>query len=314
MRLLSFVIPCYRSQHTLQAVVEEILATVPEREGFDYEIILVSDDSPDAVYDVITALAKQNPKIKGIRFSKNFGQHAAILAGFRASKGELILTLDDDGQTPANELYRLVDELDKGYDVVFARYDSKKHSKFRNFGSRVNLYMMESLIGKPKGLAANSYMGLQRFLVEEIIRYQNAYPYIAGLIFRASVHAGEVLVHHRERLEGSSGYTLGRLIRLWLNGFTAFSIKPLRVGTYLGALSALAGFLYGIYNIINKLLRPTVPLGYASMMAVILFMGGLILMLLGLVGEYVGRIYICINQSPQYVIKESINLDAQNLS
>lgn len=314
MRLLSFVIPCYRSEHTLEAVVKEIISTVAQREGFDYEIILVSDASPDNVFGLIRRLAEQDPKIRGINFSKNFGQHAAMLAGLRASRGDVVITLDDDGQTPADALYKLVDKLDEGYDAVFAKYEQKKHSRFRNWGSRVNLYMMESLIGKPKGLAANSYIALRRFLVEEIIRYQNAYPYIAGLIFRASVNAAEVQVQHRERREGESGYRLGTLLRLWLNGFTAFSVKPLRLGAYLGALSALAGFLYGIATIINKIVQPQVPLGYASMMSVLLFMGGLILMLLGLIGEYIGRIYICINQSPQYVIKESVNLDDQKLS
>lgn len=309
MRLISVVIPCYQSEQTIEQVVLELEQTLSKRAEVDWEIILVSDASPDNVYAVIQKLAKQNPKIKGINFSKNFGQHAAILAGFRAAKGEVVVTLDDDGQTPASAIYKLIDKLDEGYDVVFARYDDKKHSSFRNWGSHVNLYMMEALIGKPKGLVANSYMALQRFLVEEIIRYQNAFPYIAGLIFRSSIHATDVLVDHKARSQGQSGYTLGKLLKLWLNGFTAFSVQPLRLGIYLGALSAFFGFVYGVYTIIDKLLHPLMPMGYASTMAVLLFMGGLILMILGLIGEYVGRIYICINQSPQYVIKDKVNLD-----
>lgn len=309
MRLISVVIPCYQSEHTIEQVVLELEHTLAKREEMDWEIILVSDASPDNVYDVIKKLARKNPKIKGINFSKNFGQHAAILAGFRAAKGEVVVTLDDDGQTPASAIYDLIDKLDEGYDVVFARYDEKKHSPFRNWGSNVNLYMMETLIGKPKGLVANSYMALQRFLVEEIIRYQNAFPYIAGLIFRSSIHATDVLVDHKARSQGQSGYTLGKLLKLWLNGFTAFSVQPLRLGIYLGAISAFFGFVYGVYTIIDKFLHPLMPMGYASTMAVLLFMGGLILMILGLIGEYVGRIYICINQSPQYVIKDKVNLD-----
>ncbi len=309
MRLLSFVIPCYRSEHTIDAVVEELQATLPTREGFDYEIILVSDASPDNVFGRIRALAQNNPKIKGLEFSKNFGQHAAILAGFRIAQGEMVIVLDDDGQVPADELYKLVDKIDEGYDVVFAKYDQKQHSKFRNWGSRVNLYMMEQLVGKPHGLVANSYMALRRFVVDEMIRYQNAYPYLAGLIFRTSINASDVLVHHRARLQGASGYTVRKLLALWLNGFTAFSVKPLRIGTYAGALTALIGFLYGLYIIGVKLFHPSMQAGYASLMAVMLFVGGLILLLLGLIGEYVGRIYICLNQSPQYVIKESVNVD-----
>lgn len=309
MRFISIVIPCYQSEHTIEQVVLELEQALSQRIEVDWEIILVSDASPDNVYAVIQKMAKQNPRIKGINFSKNFGQHAAILAGFRVAKGEVVVTLDDDGQTPASAIYDLIDKLDEGYDVVFARYDEKKHSAFRNWGSNVNLYMMETLIGKPKGLVANSYMALQRFLVEEIIRYQNAFPYIAGLIFRSSVHAADVLVAHKEREQGRSGYTLGKLLKLWLNGFTAFSVQPLRLGIYLGAISAFFGFVYGIYTIIDKFIHPQMPMGYASTMAVLLFMGGLILMILGLIGEYVGRIYICINQSPQYVIKDRVNLD-----
>lgn len=309
MTLLSFVIPCYKSEKTIAKVVDEIKSTVALRDNYDYEIILVSDASPDNVYSVICDLAKVDNKIKGINFSRNFGQHAALLAGMRKSSGDIVITLDDDGQTPACELFKLVNKLDEGFDVVFAKYDSKKHSAFRNFGSRVNSIMMENLINKPRGIAANSYIAIKRFVIEEMVQYPNAFPYIAGLIFRSTLNIGDVLVHHREREHGTSGYNFKRLFGLWLNGFTAFSVKPLRIGTYIGALTAIIGFIYGIYIFISKLLNPAMSLGYASIMVTILFLGGTILMVLGLIGEYIGRIYICINQSPQYVIKQTINLE-----
>lgn len=311
MRLISFVIPCYRSEHTVKSVVDEIINTVGTRDGYDYEIILVSDASPDNVYSVICDMASKNEKIKGMKLSRNFGQHAATLAGMKHSKGDLIITVDDDGQIPVNELFKLVDKIDEGYDVVFAKYDSKKHSSFRNFGSHVNNIMMEKLINKPKGLAANSFIAIKRFVVDEIVMYNNPFTYIAGLVFRTTHNVIDVEVHHRKREEGRSGYTFGKLFNLWLNGFTAFSVKPLRIATYMGSVVAFIGFIYGIYIFIMKLVNPAMKIGYASLMVAILFLGGTILLVLGLIGEYIGRIYICINQSPQYVVKESVNLEEQ---
>ncbi|MDY6072982.1 MAG: glycosyltransferase family 2 protein [Eubacteriales bacterium] len=311
MKLISFVIPCYRSEHTVKSVVDEIINTVSTRDGYDYEIILVSDASPDNVYSVICDMASKNERIKGMNLSRNFGQHAATLAGMKRSKGDLIITVDDDGQIPVNELFKLVDKIDEGYDVVFAKYDSKKHSSFRNFGSHVNNIMMEKLINKPKGLAANSFIALKRFVVDEIVMYNNPFTYIAGLVFRTTHNVTDVEVHHRKREEGHSGYTFRKLFNLWLNGFTAFSIKPLRAATYIGSVVAFIGFIYGIYIFIMKLVNPAMKIGYASLMVAILFLGGTILLVLGLIGEYIGRIYICINQSPQYVVKESVNLEEQ---
>lgn len=311
MKLISFVIPCYRSEHTVKSVVDEIINTVSTRDGYDYEIILVSDASPDNVYSVICDMASKNERIKGMNLSRNFGQHAATLAGMKRSKGDLIITVDDDGQIPVNELFKLVDKIDEGYDVIFAKYDSKKHSSFRNFGSHVNNIMMEKLINKPKGLAANSFIALKRFVVDEIVMYNNPFTYIAGLVFRTTHNVTDVEVHHRKREEGHSGYTFRKLFNLWLNGFTAFSIKPLRAATYIGSVVAFIGFIYGIYIFIMKLVNPAMKIGYASLMVAILFLGGTILLVLGLIGEYIGRIYICINQSPQYVVKESVNLEEQ---
>lgn len=311
MKLISFVIPCYRSEHTVKSVVDEIINTVSTRDGYDYEIILVSDASPDNVYSVICDMASKNERIKGMNLSRNFGQHAATLAGMKRSKGDLIITVDDDGQIPVNELFKLVDKIDEGYDVVFAKYDSKKHSSFRNFGSHVNNIMMEKLINKPKGLAANSFIALKRFVVDEIVMYNNPFTYIAGLVFRTTHNVTDVEVHHRKREEGHSGYTFRKLFNLWLNGFTAFSIKPLRAATYIGSVVAFIGFIYGLYILVMKLVNPAMKIGYASLMVAILFLGGTILLVLGLIGEYIGRIYICINQSPQYVVKESVNLEEQ---
>lgn len=299
---ISVVIPCYGSQDTIVEVVKEVTETIEKREN-DYEIILVNDCSPDNVWEKIKDLSRQN--IKGICLAKNFGQHSALMAGYRASTGDVVVSMDDDGQTPADEIYKLIDKLEEGYDVVYATYDNKQHSGFRNFGSRVNDYMCEKLLGKPKGLMVTSYFVARRFVIDEICRYHNPYTYVIGLVFRTTKNIGMVPVTHRARVQGSSGYTLSKLFSLWMNGFTAFSIKPLRMATMSGVVFAIIGFIYVIYILINKLINPIVPVGWSSTIAAIMIVGGIILCMLGMIGEYLGRVYISINDSPQYVIKET---------
>ena len=169
--------------------------------------------------------------------------------------------------------------------------------------------MAQWLIDKPKGLRIMSYFACKRYVIEDVKKYDNPYPYISGLLLRTTKRIGNVEIHHRERIEGKSGYTMKKLLLLWLNGFTAFSVKPLRIATITGALTAVAGFIYGLYIIINKLVHPMTPLGYSSTMAVLLFLGGMIMLMLGLIGEYIGRIYISINNAPQYVIRKSVNTE-----
>jgi undecaprenyl-phosphate 4-deoxy-4-formamido-L-arabinose transferase len=202
---------------------------------------------------------------------------------------------------------KLLDAIEEGADVVYARYGHKQHSGFRNFGSKVNELMTRVMLGKPKDLYISSYFAAKRFVVEEMLRYQNPYPYVIGLVLRSTKKIVNVDVTHREREIGTSGYTVGKLLALWFNGFTAFSVKPLRIATVLGVLSACAGFLYGIYTIIKKFVNPDVVVGFSALMAATVFFGGLILLMLGIIGEYIGRIYISLNNSPQYVIRESID-------
>ena len=310
MEKLSFVIPCYGSETTIEIVVNEIRETLKQRPEYDYEIILVNDCSPDRVWPRIRALALADSHITGIDLAKNFGQHAALMAGYRHCTGDLIISLDDDGQTPACELFTLVDKMKEGWDVVYASYAHKMHSGFRNFGTWMNERMTESLIGKPKGLRVTSYFIMRRFIADEILRYENAYPYIEGLIFRVTRNIANVPVTHHERMVGESGYTFSKLLALWFNGFTAFSVKPLRIATFCGSACACIGFLYGIYVVIRKLVDSSIEMGWSSIIASIFFLGGLILIMLGMIGEYIGRIYISINNAPQYTIRQVVTADS----
>ena len=301
---ISFVIPCYKSVSTIANVVLEIEEKMKFMGKYDHEIILIDDSSPDETYAVIKEICAENNKVIGIGLSKNFGQHAALMAGFHHTSGDIIVCLDDDGQTPANEVDKLLAKIDEGSDVVYAAYGDKKHSGFRNFGSRVNSMMAESLLGKPKDLYVSSYFAARRYVIDEIIKYDNSYPYIIGLVLRTTKNISNVNVNHREREVGQSGYSFRKLLSLWVNGFTSFSVKPLRMAIYLGMLSAILGFIYMVFIIISKICNPGAPIGWTTMVALILFIGGEILFVLGIIGEYVGRTYISINSAPQYVIRE----------
>ncbi len=308
MSKVSFVIPCYRSALTIESVVTEIKETMDSLEKYEYEIILVNDCSPDETFEVIRSLAEKNDNITGINLAKNFGQHAALMAGFHEVTGDILVCLDDDGQTPACEVSKLLAGIEDGADVVYARYAHKKHSFFRNFGSRINDLMTRIMLGKPKDLYVSSYFAAKRFVVDEMIRYTYAFPYVIGLVLRTTKNIINVDVNHRNREVGESGYTFGKLMSLWFNGFTAFSVKPLRIATATGGIAAVCGFLYGIYTIIKKIfIKPDdLTIGFSALMSVIVFMSGLILIMMGLVGEYMGRVYISMNNSPQFVVKEKV--------
>lgn len=311
--MISFVVPCYRSQATLPSVIREIQETMEGLSQYTYEVVLVNDCSPDNTFDSIRELCRENKNITGINLAKNFGQHSALMAGFHQVKGDIIVCLDDDGQTPADEVGKLLKGIEKGADVVYAQYAHKHHSGFRNWGSHVNELMTRIMLGKPKDLYVSSYFAARRFVVDEMIKYEYPYPYVIGLVLRTTKNIVNVEVNHRDRMEGTSGYTLGKLLGLWFNGFTAFSVKPLRIATVTGAGCAFLGFAYGIYTIIKKIFinPPGLVTGFSALMSVLVFMGGMLMLMLGLVGEYMGRMYISMNRSPQYVVREIVNCETE---
>ena len=305
--LVSFVIPCYCSEKTIRIVVDEIIRENEKQSQYDYEIILVNVCSKDCTGDLIKSMAVDNHKIVAIDFSKNFGQHSALMAGFSKVTGEYVVCLDDDGQMPIESVFDLLKELEGGADVAFGKYEEIQQKWYRNIGSSINAKMTEILLEKPHDLFMSSFWASKRFVVDEVLQYDGAYPYIGGLLLRITKNMVCIPVKQRKRLSGNSGYNFLKLVNLWLNGFTAFSIKPLRFATFCGCVSAVAGFLFGIIIVIRKILHPDILLGYTSIIAIVLFIGGMIMFLLGMLGEYIGRIYICINKSPQYVVREVVD-------
>ncbi len=306
MNKVSFVIPCYRSEQTVRGVAEEIRETMRGLPAYDWELVLVNDCSPDGTFAVIRALAEEDPRITAVDLAKNFGQHAALMCGMRHTTGDVVVCLDDDGQTPADEVGKLLEKIEEGCDVVYASYEDKQESGFRRFGSGVNRRMTEIMLAKPKELELTSYFAARRFLVDEMLRYEHCYPYVMGLVLRSTKHVGNVPVRHRARETGASGYTLSKLLGLWMNGFTSFSVKPLRIATYSGAVIALIGFIYALIAVIRYFTVHMAPQGWTTTTVMLLIVGGFILLMLGLVGEYVGRVFMCVNATPQYVEREVV--------
>lgn len=310
--LVSFVIPCYNSTNTLDDVVEQIKSVMENcLPKFDYEIILVNDCSPNGTtYDKICEIAKRDNRIKGINLARNFGQPSAVMAALNHAKGDYVVCGDDDGQTPFAELPRFFEKIDEGYDAVEAKFiQHEKRSLFRKFGTFMNESMQSWLIDKPKGVVLTTFWLVKRFVVDEMCKYPNSHPYLGGLILRSTKNVCNIEVRKNDRLRGKSGYNIRKMIELFLNGFTTFSAKPLRMTMFLGMFVGAAGVLWGIITIIRKIVDPTISAGYSSLMAVILVLFGILFAMLGVFGEYIGQTYIALNRAPQFVIRDRINFE-----
>ncbi len=305
--LISVAIPCYRSEKNLCTVVSEIKEEFAKRSEHDYQLILVCDGSPDHTDAVIRKLCAEDPKITGVLLSRNFTQANAKMAALPYLKGEVLVYMDDDGQHPAEGIFRLVEKLNEGYDAVYADFEVKQQSAFKTLVSNMNLAAAEFLGIKPKGIKTSSFIAYSGFAVEELKKYQSPAPSAVGYLYSVTTKFANVEFPQRARLSGKSGYTLKKLIDLAITSYTNFTIIPLRIADYVGIISAIIGFLYGLYLVIRKLFFASVVPGYTSTIAIMLILGGLILVSLGLLGEYVGRIYMLLSNKPQYVIREVIN-------
>ena len=312
--LLSFVIPCYRSEETIERVCAEIAETVALRPEYDYEIIAVNDCSPDGVLDVLKRLAAADKHVRVVDLAKNFGKHSAMMAGFRYVRGAYVVNLDDDCQCPVGELWRLMDAVTlEGFDCATAAYAKKKEAGWKRLGSRVNVCMVNLLIEPPRGIEIENFNVVRRYVCDEILRYPNPYPYVSGLLLRSTHRIKMIPMEERDRGDGKpTGFTFKKSFSLFANGLTAFSVKPLRIASLVGVAFALLGFVYGVFVIIRKLAHPEVMMGYSSLMAVQLFSSGIVMLLLGVIGEYIGRIYISLNRAPQYVVRETVNMEDEH--
>jgi glycosyltransferase involved in cell wall biosynthesis len=306
---LSFVVPLYNSADTIAAVVRDIEALqVPG----GHEIILVNDGSADATRDVCRGLVDHaRIPITYVEHARNFGEHNAVLTGWRHARGTHIVNLDDDGQNPPAEAVRLWEHaVTQGHDVVFGHYEVKQHSLWRNLGSRFTNRMTDWALDKPHGFYLSSFRCVTAFVAREVARYSGPYPYIDGLLLQVTQRIGSITVRHEARTAGASGYTLRRLIRLWLSAWLNFSVLPLRAATILGLLTATAG-LAALAVVVVLWVQDRGPgYGWGWVMAGLLIFSGAQLVILGLVGEYLGRMFLTVNQRPQSVVREAVTSGA----
>ncbi len=305
---LSFMLPCYGSEKTVAFVIDEIREVVGQRSGYELEIVAVNDCSPDGVWGVLTSIAAEDERVKLISLAKNMNRPGAVMAGLRYSSGDYVVVMDDDGQCPMDRFWELLAPVEADYDVAMAGYPARVQSKFKDFGTFVNRKMTEYLLDRPKELEFTNFMVMSRYVVDEICRYQNPYPYMTGLVLRTTSRIVNVPMEERDRYCGKTTFRFSKLVSLWMNGLTAFSVKPLRAASFLGFLCAFSGFLYALYLIVRRIVLPNISAGYSSIMASILIIGGVLMLLLGIIGEYVGRIYISLNRSPQFVVRDTVNI------
>lgn len=299
---VSVVIPVYNGSASIAAVVSRVMRSLSDRA---YEIILVDDGSADQSVEVCRQLCKHHSQVTLVELSRNFGEHNAVLAGLAHTSGATVAVLDDDAQNPPEELPRMLAMLEsQQLDVVYGRYMQRKHSLWRRLGSWFNDRMANLMLGKPPGLYLSSFKVMSRFIVDQVLEYQGPYPYIDGLICRSTRRLGEIDVQHAMRAAGASNYTLVRLLRLWMNMFMGFSILPLRITSLLGlAISALSA-VWLLLIIVDKLwISPHVTAGIPTVLACLVLFSGVQLMVLGMVGEYVGRMFLTTNGQPQYIVR-----------
>lgn len=299
---LSIVIPVYRGAATIGTLVEALSELKPEG---GLEIVLVNDGSPDNSGEVCRALlARAKVPITYIEHARNFGEHNAVMTGLRHARGRYVITMDDDLQNPPEEVVRLYDHARLGgWDVVYTRYAVKEHAGWRNLGSRFANWVADQLLDKPKGLYLSSFRCMSAFAVAQVTRYTGPYPYVDGLLMQVTERLDSIEVKHLKRAQGRSNYTLKRLVLLWLNLATSFSVLPLRLAMAAGALMGLLGFLGALY-VIGVGLRGETPSGWASLMTVMLLIAGVQFFVLGVIGEYVGRAFLSANGKPQGVVRE----------
>lgn len=303
--LHSIVIPCYKSSQTIRKVVEMTSAQLDQMGRHEYEFVLVDDYSPDGgeTLKELKQLASDYSFVKAISLAKNAGQHNAIMAALNYAEGEYIIAMDDDMQTHPSQLPLLLEEIEKGYDIVYGYYPEKKHSAFRNFGSYVNFLTVKILIGKPKELKTSSYWVIRRFVRDYVIQYQSPYTHLQGLFLRTTRNISCIPIQHFEREVGQSGYTLKKLIQLWSN-IMGYSVVPLRMATYCGYFFSILSLLGALFVIIRKILVPSMAIGWPSMMCAMCFFSGITLLFMGLIGEYLGRMFLGMNRQPQFVVRD----------
>ena len=306
--LVSIVIPCYYSEKTIRKEVEMILDEFARNDGYECEFILANDGSTDGTFDEIKRLAEEYPNVHGLNLMRNFGQHNALMAALNYASGDYVMGMDDDLQTHPSQMFKLIHKIEEGYDLVYGVYPVRHNSPIKNFTSKINKVTSRVMLERPKEIESSNFWIITKAVNDEVIKYDTFNPYVDAIFYRVTHNIGMVEIEHFAREEGSSGYNFKRLLKLWL-AYWNFSIIPLRISFFFGLFAAAAGVVFSVILIINKIMSPDLPVGWSSMMCVLVMLFGIILMVLGIAGEYLGKIILILNKTPQYIVRDKVNID-----
>lgn len=306
-KLVSVVIPCYNSERSIAEVVELTMAEFAKLDSFDCEFVLVDDNSSDGTFAEITRLCERYPNVHGLSLMRNFGQHNGLMCAMNHVSGDYVLGMDDDMQTHPSQIAPILAKMGEGYDLVYGVYRKSTNGSVKNLTSWLNKKTGRVLLGRPKDIQSSNFWCITRQVCDEVIKYKNYSPYVDGIFYRVTHNIGNVTIEHHEREYGQSGYTLKKLIKQWMAYFN-FSVIPLRIASVIGVVSAVVGFVMALVTVIRKLLDPTMLVGWASTISLMVFFFGLVLMVLGIIGEYVGDLVLAVNGTPQYIVRKKVNL------
>jgi polyisoprenyl-phosphate glycosyltransferase len=300
---LSIIIPVYNSEDTIKVLVDKLQY---ELSDYNLEIVLVNDCSKDLSEKICIDLASTYSNINFISLRKNTGEHNAVLCGLSHCTGSYAAIIDDDLQNPPSEIIKLLNKARAhGYDVVYAQYENKKHNIFRNLASKAHNTMANHLLGKPKKLYLCSFKLISKEIIPSIVSYRGPYPYLDALILKCTDNIGSELVVHHAREHGRSNYTFKKLVALYLNTVINYSTKPLRFVTVCGFFISMGACIMAAVIIYERAVHQNIPVGWSFTAVLLLFMLGLTFSAIGLMGEYIGKILMSLNNTPQFVIKKT---------
>ena len=304
--MISIIIPVFNSENTIEILVNNIVKTLEK--NYKFEIILINDSSKDNTEEKCKKLVEKYTSVVLYSLSKNVGEHNSVMAGLNKCTGDYAVIMDDDLQHSVDSLLELIKfgiKEKNNFDVVYTYYDKMKYNFFRNLGRKFNNFIANLLLDKPKFLYLSSFKLINRFLITEIVKYRSPFTYIDGIILGITSRIGRIKVVHDQRSHGRSGYTIRKLLQVWSSMFTGFSVVPLRLSLILGSMLSILGFIFALLTFIERIIDNTVPSGYATLIIVVTIFSGAILIALGLLGEYVGRIFVSLNKKPQFIIRDS---------
>ena len=306
--LVSIVIPCYNSENTIERLVDMCMQEFDNLDGYSCEMILVNDYSKDKTFEAICRCAEKYSNVTAVNLAKNFGQHAAIMAGLHYTKGDYVVAMDDDLQNHPSQIRQFLAKADEGYDVVFGVFKERHFSKWKNFTGAVSRFLLFMMIDRPKNIQMGSFWLARKFVIDKALEYEGNSAFVQLLFFRTTHNIANIEIDHFDREVGSSNYTFKKGLKLFMSMIN-YSDIPLKLASLLGALFAGIGFVAGLIVLIMKLVNPSMQAGWPSIMCTLLLLFGVTFIILGIMGEYIGRVLFTVNSSPQYVVRDVIKKD-----